>query len=253
VKTGTTKDYRDNWTVGFTSEYTVGVWVGNFSGSPMRGVSGVTGAGQIFSDVMILLHGTNVPRDFEVPPGLTRLAICPRSGMLPTAACGKTILDWFRKGDEPKERCAVHRFYRVVEGGRERVKVYESVPPEFRSWAEEEGVQVPPPGAVRMSMTSPTQPHEGMKNRAMLSILYPINGDHFKIDPVLRLEYQSIKVLGSAPEKAYSIFLRVDRDQVPFNPSGTWWTLKPGKHVMRIEAMVGNKSHLSEPVAFEVD
>jgi hypothetical protein len=70
---------------------------------------------------------------------------------------------------------------------------------------------------------------------------------------VLRLEYQSIKVSGSAPEKADSVLLRVDNDRVPFNPSGTWWTLKPGKHVMRIEAMVGNKTHLSEPVAFEVE
>ena len=45
VKTGTSSDFHDTWTVGFTRDYTVGVWVGNFDGSPMRGVSGVTGAG----------------------------------------------------------------------------------------------------------------------------------------------------------------------------------------------------------------
>ncbi len=253
VKTGTTKDYRDNWTVGFTTEYTVGVWVGNFSGSPMRGVSGVTGAGQIFSDIMTLLHGNNVPRDFGSPPGLTRLAICPRSGKLPTEACSKSILEWFRTEDVPKERCAVHRFYRIADGGKDRINVYEVVPPEFRSWAQEEGIPVPPPGAARIPMARSSPQPEETNRRPQFSIFYPVDGDHFKIDPVLRSEYQSIKVLGTAPEKADSVLLRVDRDRVSFNPSGTWWTLKPGKHVMQIEAMLGRTKHLSEPVVVEVE
>ena len=56
VKTGTSKDMRDNWCVGFTSRYTVGVWVGNFSGAPMRDVSGVTGAAPIWRDIVHRLH-----------------------------------------------------------------------------------------------------------------------------------------------------------------------------------------------------
>ena len=50
AKTGTSKDMRDNWCIGFTSRYTVGVWVGNFSGAPMHDVSGVTGAAPVFRD-----------------------------------------------------------------------------------------------------------------------------------------------------------------------------------------------------------
>ena len=45
MKTGTSKEMRDNWCVGFSRRYTVGVWVGNFSGEPMRNVSGITGRG----------------------------------------------------------------------------------------------------------------------------------------------------------------------------------------------------------------
>src|SRR5205085_11093419 len=51
VKTGTSKDMRDNWCIGFTARYTVGVWVGNFSGAPMRDVSGVTGAAPIWREI----------------------------------------------------------------------------------------------------------------------------------------------------------------------------------------------------------
>jgi penicillin-binding protein 1C len=52
AKTGTSKGFRDNWTVGYTREVTVAVWVGNFDGSPMEGVSGITGAAPIFRAVM---------------------------------------------------------------------------------------------------------------------------------------------------------------------------------------------------------
>ena len=56
VKTGTSKDMRDNWAIGFSSRYTVGVWVGNASGSPMHDVSGTSGAAPVWRDVMLHLH-----------------------------------------------------------------------------------------------------------------------------------------------------------------------------------------------------
>ncbi len=56
VKTGTSKDMRDNWCIGYSSRYTVGVWVGNFSGEPMHDVSGTTGAAPVWNDVMGYLH-----------------------------------------------------------------------------------------------------------------------------------------------------------------------------------------------------
>ncbi len=71
VKTGTSKDMRDNWCIGFSGRYTVGVWVGNFSGEPMRDVSGISGAAPVWLEVMNFLHGT-VPSSPPVrPPGVT--------------------------------------------------------------------------------------------------------------------------------------------------------------------------------------
>lgn len=70
VKTGTSKDMRDNWCIGFTSEYAVGVWVGNFNGSSMWNVSGMTGAAPIWRHMMLALHATP-PKDllstYETP------------------------------------------------------------------------------------------------------------------------------------------------------------------------------------------
>lgn len=68
VKTGTSKDMRDNWCIGFTSRFVVGVWVGNFEGDSMHDVSGVTGAAPIWQEVISALHETSEPP--ELPNGV---------------------------------------------------------------------------------------------------------------------------------------------------------------------------------------
>jgi penicillin-binding protein 1C len=70
VKTGTSKDLRDNWCVGFTSRYTVGVWVGNAGGEPMHAVSGVTGAAPVWRDVVAALHADAPSRAPRPPVGI---------------------------------------------------------------------------------------------------------------------------------------------------------------------------------------
>lgn len=70
VKTGTSKDMRDNWCVGFSEHYTVGVWVGNFSGAPMWHVSGVSGAAPLWHEIMDFLHRNRPSRQGPPPPGL---------------------------------------------------------------------------------------------------------------------------------------------------------------------------------------
>ena len=67
VKTGTSKDMRDNWTLGWSDQYTVGVWVGNSAGLSMRDVSGVSGAAPIWHEVMSALHAQRVSARVEPP------------------------------------------------------------------------------------------------------------------------------------------------------------------------------------------
>jgi len=87
VKTGTTNDWRDNWTLGYTPDLVTGVWVGNSNNSEMEHISGVTGAGPLWHNFMErVLAGTPV-QDFLIPPGMVRLEVCNESGLLPTELC----------------------------------------------------------------------------------------------------------------------------------------------------------------------
>jgi penicillin-binding protein 1C len=95
VKTGTSKEMRDNWCVGFSRRYTVGVWVGNFSGEPMRDVSGVTGAAPIWSDVMAWLH-----RSVPSRPPAAPLGVVSRPVRFPAASEPRRV-EWFLAGTEP--------------------------------------------------------------------------------------------------------------------------------------------------------
>jgi penicillin-binding protein 1C len=75
VKTGTSKDMRDNWCVGYTDRYTVAVWVGNASGAPMHEVSGVSGAAPVWQALVRQLHADRVSKPPPPPPGVTTLRV----------------------------------------------------------------------------------------------------------------------------------------------------------------------------------
>jgi penicillin-binding protein 1C len=68
VKTGTSKNLRDNWCIGFTRRHTIAVWVGNFEGDPMRTVSGITGAAPAWRDIADALSAGGTARDEPAPP-----------------------------------------------------------------------------------------------------------------------------------------------------------------------------------------
>ncbi len=108
VKTGTTNDFRDNWTVGYTPGLVVGVWMGNNDNSPMSQVSGLTGAAPLWSQYMQAIYsnfdllatlasgGAQPPTEFTPPPGLTRRPLCDLASVTPGATeCALTRQEWF--------------------------------------------------------------------------------------------------------------------------------------------------------------
>ncbi|MFC0168865.1 penicillin-binding protein 1C [Pseudoduganella danionis] len=96
VKTGTSKDMRDNWCVGYSERYTVGVWVGNFDGQPMWDVSGVTGAAPAWRDVMDYLHRQQPGRAPAPPAGVLARQISYQP------ALESPRNEWFMAGTESR-------------------------------------------------------------------------------------------------------------------------------------------------------
>jgi len=95
VKTGTSKEMRDNWCVGFSDRFTVGVWVGNASGEPMHDVSGLTGAAPVWRELMTLLHADRPSVAPQAPAGVVRTAASFANGVEPRRE------EWFLAGTEP--------------------------------------------------------------------------------------------------------------------------------------------------------
>jgi penicillin-binding protein 1C len=104
AKTGTTNDYKDNWTVGYTPDLAVGVWVGNADNSPMQNTSGVSGAAPIWAGFMQFavpyLTGNN-PASFTRPEGIVDKVICTASGSEPSEYCTNQRSEIFAHDQPP--------------------------------------------------------------------------------------------------------------------------------------------------------
>ncbi len=104
AKTGTTNDFRDNWTLGYTPDLVVGVWVGNADYTPMRDTSGLTGAAPIWAEFMQegiqRLTGGN-PSGFPRPAGIIERVICAVSGTEPSKYCPSQRSEYFAADQPP--------------------------------------------------------------------------------------------------------------------------------------------------------
>jgi penicillin-binding protein 1C len=214
AKTGTTKDYRDNWTVGYTAEYTVGVWVGNFDGRPMHGVSGVSGAGPLFRDIMLMLHRGQRPADFPVPAGLISAMICPLSGDLAGGKCPDAMNEYFLEQSRLVQKCRIHR------PDREEL-VYGQ---EYREWAGEKY------GRRGIAYSGSDR----------FRIIFPSEGEVFKLDPGLPRESQAVTLRAQLPEGATNIQWHQDGKALAKGENPRL-ILEPGRHRLSLSAQRGNK------------
>jgi penicillin-binding protein 1C len=160
VKTGTSSDYRDTWTVGFTTDYTVATWVGNFDGQPMQQVSGVTGAAPLWSRILLHLHKQHEPTALPKPDKLVQRPICAISGMRPTPACPAIVQEYFYPEDLHAYETQPDPFFKVVSVGEGRSPQYRlNLPPEYNEWLASQ--------------------QQAIAISSSLRILSPRNGDYF--------------------------------------------------------------------------
>ncbi len=236
VKTGTSKDYRDNWAVGTTPAHTVAVWTGNFDGSPMRWVSGVSGAGPILN---ALFRTLGPGGDFARPAGIVAAVVCPESGLRPGASCPSRRREIFLAGTVPTDTCTVHR--RIALDRRTGLLADADTPadfvddrlftvyaPAYHDWMRAHGLQLPPSVSYAAVASS-----DSLVYSDRLRVQYPASGTVYQIDPVLRSAFQRITLRGAADADVLDLGWWVDGERLPGYVSTVAWALVPGHH--RIE------------------
>ncbi len=237
VKTGTTTDFRDNWTVGYTPELVVGVWVGNADNEPMRDISGISGAAPIWHDVMeAALKGRPV-REFQRPDGLVEIEVCALSGLLPGPDCPHRVRELFIEGTEPTRICSMHQHLALdratglpatADTPPEQIarRVYVAWPPEAQDWAREQGIAEV--GTQTAALSSSAEEYA-------LKMSSPDMGAVYLIDPGLSRDAQRI-VVAALPGSHLSfqeVTLLADGQPLArFSrpPYQTLWRLEPGLH-----------------------
>lgn len=226
AKTGTTTDFRDNWTLGYTPDLVVGVWVGNASGEGMVQVSGISGAGPIWHSFMREVLRGAPERAFPPAPDLVRVELCSLSGLLLSAACPYTRLEWFIPGTEPS---AVDSFYQtVVHPATGQPVLALDLPPEAQDWARSQGLTL----VQDLTVLSGYRGGE-------LAILEPGQNSVYRIDAGRPIEVQQLRILLSVPAGYGPVTLRVDGGTIAVietAPYEAWWTLQAGRHRIEAEA-----------------
>jgi penicillin-binding protein 1C len=252
AKTGTSKGFRDNWTVGFTREVTVAVWAGNFDGTPMTGSTGVTGAGPLFHEVMLAAMRSRTPAPLLDHTGLASSEVCELSGELAGASCQHHRREWFLPGHEPHASCEMHELVAIdpvtsLRAGpactNSVLRVFERYPHEYENFARQAARPLAPrefsprcPGQLGAGRAGPPE------------LLFPNAQAEFVIDPGLRAE-QEIMLEARSPSERLTFFVDDRRIATLRAPFRVPWRLVPGSHRVRVATLAGVQSEL---VAFEV-
>ena len=240
VKTGTSRNYRDNWAVGYTRDYTVGVWAGNFNGVPMQQVAGVTGAGPLFRRVMVLLHDRKEPRDFDRPKGLVEVEVCALSGKRRGPACPQGVKELFLLQDiegKAMEPCDMHRKLTVhaasgavalsaQNGDEVEERIFEDLPPIYEPWQRETG--------------RPAVPRERSLHArsAAFEVIRPAKGAVYKRPLDLAPEYQTIRFEAVGSPAGSTVVWSLNGSEIgrTVSPHFLDWRAQAGEYRLRADA-----------------
>jgi len=253
AKTGTTTDWRDNWTVGYTPDLVTGVWVGNADNSPMVDVSGISGAAPIWHAFMEEALQGRPSLHFARPAGLSEAEVCSDSGLLPNALCPHRRTEIFISGTLPVAACSMHRTAEV--DMRYGLLASRATPPEFRArriiavlpaeaaqWARE---QRSASGALYFSETDVDRVEAPVNAQALCLILTsPDRNSVFRLVPSMppleqRVEVSAAEVSALPPSSR--VELLVDGQLLGTfaePPYSLLWQLQAGVHAFQARGVL---------------
>ncbi len=255
IKTGTSTRYRDTWAVGFTPEYTVAVWAGNFDGRATMKLSGAAAAAPILADLAGLLFHGNPPQSFARPEGVTSETVCHFSGLLPGPDCAHVRQELFIAGTEPAGVCTYHHRHepwlrlptpfagwlhqRYEKGGVGRYRLADfdpDLPKVFQEQASlgpDAPVGPAPQGKVilgsRPEHLRPPAPAE-----PQLTIAYPLDGDRFLLEPRIESLAVPLKAMSRAPLQSVTCFVDGREVATLGPPYETTMDLGRGRHRLMV-------------------
>lgn len=265
VKTGTTNDFHDNWTVGYTPDLVVGVWVGNADNEPMRDVTGLSGAGPIWHYFMRTVLAGQPLAAFTRPPGLVPVEVCALSGLLPGDHCPHRTREWFIDGTQPAQTDTFFRPVTVDKAtgllagedtppAREAERLVLDLPAVLHPWARAQGLDL----WHDLQMASEARGETAVSAAAdpSLRLVSPDPQAVYRLSPALPQAAQKLRLqaVGDADFRRVSLWiddgLLATLDTPPFE---AWWTLSPGQHQVWAEGYDADGAHVvSQPVDFEV-
>ncbi|MBM3124092.1 MAG: penicillin-binding protein 1C [Chloroflexi bacterium] len=236
VKTGTTTNFHDNWTIGYTQELLVGVWVGNSNYEAMHNVSGLTGAAPIWHETMRAILEGHPDRSFPRPEGLVQVEICDLSGLLPSSACTRTRQEWFIEGTQPKEVDGFHKQIWIdtrtnrlagesTPSDRRVSKVVLDLPIQAQEWARKQGYSL-------------LGDYTATGLEISLTLITPQDNSTYHIDSNYDLSSQRLSIEAVGGEGFAKLVFFVDGNilaEVSSSPYQAWWKLSEGRHHIWIE------------------
>jgi penicillin-binding protein 1C len=226
AKTGTSRHYTDNWAVVTTGRFTVAAWVGNFTGRPMRGVSGVTGAAPLAHRLAITTAARYAPGELPAPAarGATLAPVCRLSGLTPGPRC-PVATEWFLPGTAPRDPCTWHGPAGV------------DLPIEYAEWLASAGGAA----GVRTELAAAVTLGSGAPPRVAatpsgLRIISPRDGDVYRVPPGTDPRYATIALRAAGARPGEPLRWAVDGRPV----AGGRWSLVPGPHEVRVVTHSGD-------------
>ncbi len=246
AKTGTTRNSRDNWTVGFTPDRIVGVWVGNADNAPMKNTSGITGAGPIFHDVLLAATKNLPPNDFAQPTGIVKKTVCRLSGLLPTELCPHTIEEWFIAGTEPTEPDTIYQSFLIdTRNGFLSNKFCDQTftqpkglavfPKDTEQWARENGWPAPPTRISPLCGGSSAS-LESSRSSSWFEITRPQPHESYLLDPLIPDSQEQVIFEAHASSNIQTIDWYVDDKKVGTVVAPDFrmkWKPQTGKHTLK--------------------
>ena len=220
AKTGTSKNFRDNWAVGYTNSLVVAVWAGNFDARPMGRVSGITGAGPLWRQVMRLAAEYEPPQPFAAPLGVARIRLCAETNLRASEYCPNQRSEWFMDGHQPTGYCLRH------------------------------GLEPAAPGSKT--------PVRAAGTTKKIQILSPKTGERYMFDPGIEPEFQNMALQAAVPPRVDTVAWFVNGQEIrrliladkPLAP--VFWPVSRGRLDLKVVGFVQGEAVGSETATIDV-